>query len=153
MFATEVIGLGRNWPWPNLTILFLFLQSLISTQVPADTQKAVLLEEKATWTIDEEGDRSRGRESERNGDKWVTMGGEEVSIAGHHDVPSGWLKAAYIRDIQVSGVSQGLGGRCKAAKTFCLGPSPKPGFPSVMSGMTHPAVSVHTPCSLRPFFS
>lgn len=155
MFATEVIGIGRDWPWPNLTALFLFLQSLISTQVPADTQKAVLLAEKATWTVDEEGDQRRGREIERNGNKRVTTGGEEVPIAGHHDVPSGWLKAAHIRDIQASGVPQGQGGRCESAKTFCLGPSPKPGLPSAMSGMTQLCVCTHLAVcdlsSLRPW--
>ncbi|XP_052034159.1 uncharacterized protein LOC127681681 isoform X2 [Apodemus sylvaticus] len=45
-----------------------------SIQVPADTQKAVLLVGMATWTTDEEEDRSRGRERERNGDKWTLAG-------------------------------------------------------------------------------
>lgn len=92
MFMTEVTGLGRDRPQSNLTALFLFFQAFFSTQVPADTQKAVLLVGMATWTTDKEGDRSRGRESERNGDKWVTMGGEEVPIVGHYGVQSKWLK-------------------------------------------------------------
>lgn len=94
MFATEVIGHGRDRPQSNsLYFSCFFRPSSQPRYQPADTQNPVLLVgmAMATWTTFGEGDLCKGRETERNGG-YVGNYGEEIPIVGHYGEPSwvGW---------------------------------------------------------------